>query len=77
MSRWLGFWCPQANREVEVEFEYRGLPGLRRPVAVRRCSVFDPPTAVQCRRQCLDGEFRRQWGTSMPIRSTVEVQGGR
>lgn len=53
------FWCPLSRREAEVEFEVRGLPGWRRPVAVRSCSVFDPPTAVVCRRRCLDPAFRR------------------
>jgi hypothetical protein len=53
-----GFWCAQAQREVEVEFEERGLPGFRRPTAVLSCSVFDPPTAVHCRRRCLDGDMR-------------------
>jgi hypothetical protein len=48
------FWCVGRHREVEVEFEERGLPGLRRAVAVRSCSAFEPPTAVTCRRGCLD-----------------------
>jgi len=52
------FWCDQARREVEVEFEEQGLPGYRRPTAVLSCSVFEPPTAVQCRRACLDRDMR-------------------
>ena len=52
------FWCARARREVEVEFEERGLVGFRRPVAVRSCSVFDPPTQVRCRRGCLDRDVR-------------------
>lgn len=56
------FWCALSRREVEVEFEEWGLPGLRQPVAVRSCSVFDPPTAVTCGRRCLDPVFRHQWG---------------
>ncbi len=47
------FWCDQAKRQVEVEFEVQGLPGFRRPTAVLSCSVFDPPTNVRCRRACL------------------------
>ena len=60
------FWCPEAQREVEVELEECGLPGLRWSAAVRRCSVFDPPTAVACQRRCLDPEFRRRWVAVVP-----------
>ena len=52
------FWCPQARREVEVEFMDEGLPGMRRSANVWSCSAFDPPTAVTCRRECADPEFR-------------------
>jgi hypothetical protein len=45
MARRRRFWCPLHRREVEVEFDERGLPGFRRQVAVKSCSVFDPPTA--------------------------------
>ncbi len=62
------FWCAASRRDVEVEFEEGGLPGFRRPVAVRSCSVFDPPAAVECRRCCLDSDFRRLWDTSQPVR---------
>lgn len=55
------FWCAQSGREVEVELEEHGLPGFRRAVAVRSCSVFDPPTSVRCRRRCLDVTFRLPW----------------
>ena len=61
------FWCAQSRQEVEVEFEERGLPGFRRQVAVKSCSVFDPPEAVACRRRCLDSTFRRQWEPPLPI----------
>jgi hypothetical protein len=60
------FWCAQSRREVEVEFEVRGLPGFRK-MTVRSCSVFDPPTAVRCRRRCVDIAFRRQWEPPLPI----------
>lgn len=46
-------WCEQAGCEVDVEFEEHGVPGLRRFIAVRRCSAFEPTTAVTCRRSCL------------------------
>ncbi len=52
------FWCEGVQREVEVDFEERGLPGFQRPTAVLSCSVFDPPTAVSCRRECLDPDAR-------------------
>lgn len=52
------FWCAAAEREVEVSFVETGLPGFRRPVAVRSCSMFDPSTAVTCRRNCLDRDVR-------------------
>jgi heme exporter protein D len=52
------FWCARAQREVEVEFQERGLVGFRRAVAVLSCSVFDPPAEVRCRRACLDRDVR-------------------
>lgn len=61
------FWCAWSRREVEVEFETRGLPGFRRVVTVRSCSAFDPPTAIECRRRCLDAAFRRQWEPPLPV----------
>ncbi len=64
------FWCAQSRRDVEVEFVLGGIPGFGRPVAVRRCSVFDPPTAVRCRRLCLHSSYRRRWNASAPLRLT-------
>jgi len=61
------FWCAQSGREVEVELEERGLPGFRRAVAVRSCSVFDPPAAIGCRRRCLDADFRRPWEPALLV----------
>jgi hypothetical protein len=52
------FWCGPAQREVEVSFVESGLPGFRRPVAVRSCSAFVPPADVRCRRACLDRDSR-------------------
>ena len=52
------FWCDEAEGEVEVEFEEQGIFGCRRAVAVRSCSMFDPPTQVRCRRSCLDRDAR-------------------
>jgi hypothetical protein len=51
------FWCRGAQREVEVEFQESGVPGFAR-VRVLSCSVFDPPTAVSCRRDCIDPDRR-------------------
>jgi len=47
------FWCTEALCQVEVHFEDRGLPGLATST-VLSCSAFDPPTAVHCRRACLE-----------------------
>jgi hypothetical protein len=52
------FWCQGARREVEVELEELGIPGFRRATSVLSCSVFDPPTAVRCHRDCLDPDRR-------------------
>jgi len=60
------FWCPIHQREVEVEFEERGLPGFRMALGVRSCSVFEPPTAVDCERRCLDPAFRQRWAPPTP-----------
>lgn len=54
------FWCAESGRDVEVEFEERGFPGLRRAV-VKSCSAFDPPGALICRRRCLDPGYQRPW----------------
>ena len=63
------FWCAEAGREVEVQFEERGFPGLRRSTAVKSCPVFHPPTAVACRRRCLDAPFPRRWEFALPVRT--------
>ena len=47
------FWCEQAGREVDVEFEEDGPPRLRRFIAVVSCTAFEPSTHVQCDRACL------------------------
>jgi len=51
------FWCVQAGRIAEVEFEEVGLPGCRRAVTVHSCSLFSPPTLVTCDRWCLAAEI--------------------
>lgn len=60
------FFCLACRAEVEVELVERGLPGLREAVAIRRCTAFDPPTAVACARRCLDPTFRRLWAPGEP-----------
>ena len=60
------FWCARAQREVEAEFEERGLIGFRRAVAVLSCTVFDPPTQVRCRRSCLDQDVRVRLPMTLP-----------
>jgi hypothetical protein len=67
------FWCPERRRDVEVDFEVRGLLGVRRAVGVKCCSAFDPPTAVDCDRRCLDPDLRRAWASGMP--STINLGG--
>ena len=59
-------WCARAHGEVEVEFEEQGIVGFRRAVAVRSCSVFDPPTDVSCRRSCLDQDVRVRLPLTLP-----------
>lgn len=61
------FWCAQTRREVEVEFEEHGLPGLRWQGAVLSCSIFEPPTRVAYGRRCLSSAFRRQWPSPLPV----------
>ena len=52
------FWCAGAHRDVEVEFEERGIPGFRKVVAVLTCTAFDAPSDVSCNRRCLDPDHR-------------------
>ena len=67
VRRCRGFRCPLVRREVEVEFEERHLLGFRRSAGVRSCSVFEPPTAIECQRRCVDSAFRRQWEPALPV----------
>lgn len=61
------FWCSQAQRAVEVEFEARGVPGIRRTAAVLNCSAYESPEAIACARRCRDAAFRRQWEPALPV----------
>ena len=61
------FWCAIARERVDVEFEERGLPGFRKAISVLSCSRFEPPSAIACKRRCLDGAFRRQWPPALPV----------
>ncbi len=54
------FWCEGAGRDVEVEFEERGLPGYHKAVTVLSCNAFGIPTEVRCDRACLDPGRRLQ-----------------
>lgn len=60
-------WCPLIGREVQVEFEVRGIPPFRSTVAVRTCTAFDPPGAVACHRRCTDRIYRQQWPPALPV----------
>ena len=64
------FYCAPSGLEVEVQFDERGLPGMRRPVGVLSCSAFEPPNAVRCSRRCLDEDVRRLWQSwpALPLR---------
>ena len=68
------FWCAQAGCEVDVEFEEHGVPGLRRFIAVRRCSAFTPSTAVTCHQACLHGGIRE--GTLAAVEGPRPAQPG-
>jgi hypothetical protein len=61
------FRCALAGRDVEVQVTERRVFGFGQPLAVHTCSAFESPTAVACRRQCLDGAFRRQWEFALPV----------
>ncbi len=64
------FYCAPSGLEVEVNFDERGVPGMRRPVGVLSCSAFEPPNAVRCARRCLDEDVRRLWQSwpALPLR---------
>jgi hypothetical protein len=66
-SRRRRFWCSLREQDVEVEFETKGILGLRRAVGVKRCSVFEEPDKVACGRHCLEARFRRQWPYALPV----------
>ena len=63
------FRCREAQRDVEVEFVARGVPGLRTITGVRSCPVFDPSEAVACARGCTSVQFRRaDWEWPLPLK---------
>jgi hypothetical protein len=61
------FRCALAGRDVEVQVTERRVFGFGQALAVHTCSAFESPSAVACRRQCLDGAFRRQWEFALPV----------
>ena len=61
------FWCAGVRREVEVEFEERGIPGFRKAMAVLTCTAFDPPSEVSCTRRCLDRDYRLKGPIAHPV----------
>lgn len=61
------FWCDPAGAAVDVEFEEFALAGRRGAVAVRSCSVFDPPCDVRCSRSCLEPELRGRLAMLVPF----------
>ena len=72
--RHAAFWCALTEREIEVKFDVRGIPGLQRRRGVVNCTAFDPPTAVACSRRCLDSAFRRQWKPALPVRTRPDAR---
>jgi hypothetical protein len=77
------FRCALQRRDVEVNFQERGLLWFGRPVEVISCTAFDQPSAIECRRPCLNAAFRRQWEPALPVRTSPalvvagrEVTGG-
>jgi hypothetical protein len=62
MATTRSFWCWTAQREVEVEFATmpRRLLG-RRVTGVSRCTRFEEPGEVTCRRACIQRLFRHGW----------------
>jgi len=65
------FRCPLMRREVEVEFLERWFLGVRRAAVPTRCSAFEVPTAIECRRRCPDRSFRNQWAPAMNVAPTT------
>jgi nucleotide-binding universal stress UspA family protein len=61
------FWCAWSRRDVEVDLIERGLPGLPWAVSVHGCSAFEPRTAIECQRRCIDAGYRRQWEAALPV----------
>jgi hypothetical protein len=67
-----GFRCPLMRREVEVEFLDRWLLGVRCSATPTRCSAFEAPTAIECRRPCTDRSFRQVWEFALPVAGRAE-----
>ncbi len=59
------FWCPLRRREVSADFAVSEWDGAR--LAVEACTAFEPPTAIDCARRCLDAAYRRQWEPALPV----------
>ena len=71
------FWCRLAGRDVEAEFETRGV--WHRAHAVRCCSAFETATAIACRRSCLDASYRELRAPAIAVlnRDGLMIHGGR
>ena len=66
------FRCPLMRREVEVEFLESWVLGVRCSATPTRCSAFEVPTAIECRRSCVDRSFRHQWEFALPVAGRLE-----
>lgn len=70
----LQFWCVEADREVEVEFDRRQPGGAL--VGVRGCSVFGTGRDVACAHACLEAARRRRWEPGLLPAALRDYGGG-
>jgi hypothetical protein len=68
------FRCPLMRREVEVEFLESWLFGVRCSATPTRCSAFEVPTTIECRRPCMDRSYRHQWEFALPVAGRLEAK---
>lgn len=61
------FWCRQADRDVEVVYQTRGIGPFRWITGVKTCTAFDPRNEVTCTRKCIDADCRRQWDVPLSM----------
>ena len=52
------FWCAEKGRMATVEFARGGPPFFRKETEILSCSAFEHSGLINCRRRCLDPNFR-------------------